>query len=174
MRYKPSKSEIAVYGVAIENAYNDTVNDSRIVRDPKKFKLSLPVTREAIVRFLSHKDLIEDYHPGLNGSDEFKIAGYLTYWISKLKPVMILGADPDENERLINEYLAINFAVSFIYDRKNVLMTLSKKLLQDLTYSLRYRTLTVRMLPIIYEAYLVGYRGGIDKTNETYMKVFDK
>lgn len=132
----------------------------RLVRNQKNFVLSRPIIREAVDRFLRYKDLIEESNPGMKGSDPYKEAGYLSYWIAKFKPIQILEPDPAIDEVLVNEYLAIYFAISYFYESKNVSI-LSKKLVNDLKYLLRNRTLTVRILPIIYEAYVVGFHEGI-------------
>ena len=158
MRYEPSEDEIALYATMIEDTFNE-VKKTR-VRNPDKFILSTIIVREIIKRFFSDKKLIEDCHSGLDGSDECKVAGYLTYWISKLKPVMILEPEPNENEIFINEDLAIDIAIPFIYQFKKVFMLFPKKVLDDLKYTLRYRTLTVRVLPIIFEAYVFGCNDG--------------
>lgn len=144
----------------IMEVYIDTI--PAIVRNQKNFVLSRSITLEVIDRFLRHKDLIEESNPGMKGSDPYKEAGYLSYWIAKFKPIQILEPDPTTDEVLVNEYLAIYFAISYFYESKNVSI-LSKKLVDDLKYLLRNRTLTVRILPIIYEAYVVGFHEGIEK-----------
>lgn len=159
--------EFEHYGGIIEKAYNKTI--IQITRDTSKFILSPSITREVVYRFLSHKDLIEDYHPGIKGSDAFKIAGYLTYWIAKLKPVQILDPNPTEEEIFINEYLAIAVAVSYFYMDKNIKI-LSKKIINNLKYLLRYRTLTVRIMPLIYESYINGFWEGADQATMSFGK----
>lgn len=163
--------EIAFYTKNIKEVYNGIV--SQIVRDPSKFIFSPTITMEAVNRYFVDKGLIEDRHEKLRGSDPFKIAGYLTYWIAKLKPVQILEPKPNKQEILINEYLAISFAVSYFYAIKNIKI-LSEDLFDNLKYLLRYRTLTIRIMPLIYESYIKGFWKGADEANINFVKVMQK
>lgn len=131
----------------------------QIVRYPDKFILSAPITRDIINRILKDKSLIEDYHKGLDGSDPFKIAGYTTFWISKLRPIQILEEDPNKFEEYVNEYLAIGYAQAY-FEENNMPQIYSKELTENLLYLLRYRTLTIRTVPLIYEAYIRGFSKG--------------
>lgn len=162
-----STKEIDLYGEEIEKVFNKIV--LKLVKNSNNFKLSASITREAVNRFLCDKDLIEDCHDGIKGSDVFKITGYLTYWIAKLKPVQILEQDPNYNEVHINEHLAISYAVSYFYEHNNI-NTHNKQLVDNLLYLLRYRTLTVRILPSIYEAYIRGFWDGANKAQEAIFK----
>ncbi len=139
----------------IETIYNAII--PTIANEPNNFKLSAPIALEVIRKLLLHSDLIENSHHSMKGTEPLKIAGYLTYWISKLKPIQILESDPEKNEILINEYLALSVAIVYIYESANIFI-LSQKMIDDLKYTLRYRTLTVRTLPLIYEAYLTGIK----------------
>lgn len=159
--------EIAFYTKTIKEVYDGIV--SQTVRDPSKFIFSPTITMEAVNRYLVDKNLIEDRHEKLRGSDAFKIAGYLTYWIAKLKPVQILEPEPNKQEILINEYLAISFAVSYFYAIKNIKL-LPSDLFDNLKYLLRYRTLTVRIMPLIYESYVKGFWKGADRAGEEFVK----
>lgn len=153
-------SKITFYAERIEETYNTVV--SQIAINPSKFTLTAVITMEAVQRALRDQYLIEQSHPRIKGSDDFKIVGYITYWIAKLKPVAILEVNPNEEEILINEHLAIAFATAYFYSNKN-LNILSKKLVDDLKYLLRYRTLTVRIMPLIYESYVTGYWEGANQ-----------
>ena len=146
----------------IEEIYKEIL--PKIVREPRNFILSPKITVEVIIRHLGDRDLIEACHPQLEGSEMFKIAGYLTYWIAKLKPVVTTERYPDKAEIFINEYLAIAVANSYLYMDKHISLS-SEKFIDELRYLLRYRTLTVRIMPIIYEAYFNGYYEG--KSNRT-------
>lgn len=145
------------FGQIIEEVYNDIIPS--IVRDTSQFVLSPSITSEVAIRYLRHKDLIEECHPGLDGSDECKIAGYITYWIAKLKPIQILHPEPDKEELFINEYLAISVANAYLECTKHISLR-SQKFVDNLKYLLRYRTLTVRIMPLIYDAYYYGYTEG--------------
>lgn len=134
--------------------------ESNIPQQNKPFFLSETITREAVNRFVRYKVKIENANAGLKGSDIYKEAGYIAYWIAKMKPVQILLDDPNKDEVKINEYLAIAVAVNYLYEIKGAEF-LSKKLIKDIIYLLRNRTYTVRFLPMIFEAYVVGYTNHI-------------
>ena len=137
-----------------ETTYNNYIAHN--VTTPSNFRISPRILLEAIDRSLAHRDLIEDCHDGLNGSDHYKYAGYLAYWLSKLKPIAILEQNPNKQEILINEYVAINLAINYFYDQCNFQM-LKRKVVEDLVYALRYRTMTARMLPSVFEVYRTGF-----------------
>ncbi len=149
-RYSP-------YLKRIESAYNEII--SEIVNDCKKFTLSPPIACDVVRRFLQDMELIEECHSKLEGTDAFKVAGYLTYWLTKLRPIQIMEDKPTVEELYVNEYLALSIGISIIYENKGVDIW-SDGLINDLMYLLKYRTLTLRTVPMIYGAYSSGYRNG--------------
>lgn len=144
----------------ILNIYNKNI--PRIMRDPSKCFISFPIVEEIIARFLNEKDILEDAHDNINNIDPFKMTSLLTYWIAKLKPVIILEKKPDKYERFLNEYLAIAIAIaiSYYYSDYNDLPEVTEKLIDDLKYTLRYRVVTGRMLSLTYEFFITGYKEG--------------
>ncbi|MCR4322292.1 MAG: hypothetical protein NUV74_18405 [Candidatus Brocadiaceae bacterium] len=163
-----NKKEEDFYIEMIEEVYKEIV--PRLVRDTSKFVISSAITKRLVERFLADKKLIEDFHKeGMKKSDSFKKAGYLTYWISKLKPIQILEEDINREESLINEHLAIGFAVSFFNIKQNMKILYNRTIIRDLLYLLRYRTLTVRTLPLIYEFYVYGFWDGADHGQKAMM-----
>lgn len=158
MTLNKTEDEYTLYGTRIHKAFEETI--PHIVRDSGKFILSAPITRTVVKRFLGDKNLIESCHEDLQGSDIFKITGYLTYWIVKLKPIQILEEDPNKEETYVNEYLGICLANAYFreYEKPQIC---SEALIQNLLYLLRYRTLTVRAVPLIYEAYTKGFENGV-------------
>jgi hypothetical protein len=121
-------------------------------------KLSLPIVTEITRRYLGDQKKTEDSHEGIKGIDHYKKAGYATFWISKLKPIMITGGIPKSfgispNEiMLINEHLAISVACAFLVDKHKANPPLSKKIIRDFKYTLRYRINTRHQMVLIYEA----------------------
>ena len=128
---------------------------------------------EAVYRALIDRNLIEEFHPEIEGSDSCKVSGYIGYWITKLKPVLVIKETPNEAERLVNEFLAVAFAICYI-EEANSIEIRTKKFVDHIVYTLRYRTLTTRTLPLIYEAYLTGFINGVNKTTEIYDKALRK
>lgn len=166
-----NRRKIVFYAERIVDTYNTVV--SQIAIEPRKFSLATVIAMEAVQRALRDQNLIEESHPRIKGSEVFKIVGYITYWIAKLKPVVILEVNPNEEEILINEHVAIAFAISYFYSNKNIKI-LSKKIVDDLKYLLRYRTLTVRIMPLIYESYVTGYWEGIEQSQKAVVDSLTK
>ncbi|TGN06552.1 hypothetical protein [Leptospira ilyithenensis] len=55
------------------------------------FFLSVPITTEATLRYILDVRRIKQFHPEeIENINEYKIAGYLIYWICKLKQQGIL------------------------------------------------------------------------------------
>lgn len=118
----------------------------------EKLKLSLPVIKDIINRYLEDQALTEESHERINGIDTYKQAGFLTFWIVKLKPVMILLDVPTKTEMLINEQLALSISAGLLYGKHNQEPPFSLKLIEDLKYTLRYRIYTRHDLALIYES----------------------
>ena len=122
----------------------------------EKLPLSNFIVLEVIERFLKDQEITEEYHEKIDGIDRFKIAGFLTFWIVKLKPIMILNEALTEDELLVNELLAITVASSFLRDKDKNPPPFSIKLIEDLKYTLRYRINTRNHISLIYEALCVN------------------
>lgn len=128
--------------------------------------LSIPIVSEIAYRYVLDVKRIKIFHPKeIENINEYKIAGYLSYWICKLRPVQL----PQHIRRftkiqnLINEELSFYIAISRInLERKTNGQTKidffkpdseekRKRFINDLFYSLKYRATTGDNLAQIYK-----------------------
>lgn len=87
--------------------------------------LSPPLVSEIVFRYLCDVRRIKEFHRSeIENINEFKIAGYLTYWICKIRPVQL----KEQLRRL----------------------TRTQNLLNELFYTLKYRTTSGDTLAQIY------------------------
>ncbi len=127
------------------------------------FYLSLPITYEVVVRYVLDRRRIKDFHPKeINPLNEFKIAGYLSYWICKLRPVQHKETLQrfTKTQSLINEELAFHISISRIneerihngYKRLDLRKENSDiaSFMNNLFYTLKYRHVTGDVLSLIY------------------------
>ena len=92
----------------------------------------------------------------------YKVAGYTTYWISKLKPITVLNIQlysEEYNDLLtrINEYFSLYVAVGNIRNHyalldSNLKLDPSQPFVKNLIYTLRYRVTTGENLSLIYQS----------------------
>jgi len=122
--------------------------------------MNLVALLDASKRYWLDVDRLHHYH-NIEKIDCHKIAGYLTYWITKIKPISVLDVhiySERLNELLlnINEYYAFYIAVGRIIDnrkqlnRPNRSPILTGNFVKALIYSLKYRTTTGDNLSLIY------------------------
>ncbi len=108
---------------------------------------------------------IDHFHKLYNiEPDEFKKAGYWTFWIRKLKPVHIVN--PQEQARqapvgrdlvlgwYINEFLAVSYSLGVlrVAIRPRQQFRLTPHLWRELVYGLRYRAISPHGMALFYEA----------------------
>jgi len=121
-------------------------------------RLSYYIVDDIVERVLKDQKKYQSSHDKIKGIDNYKQAGLLTFWISKLKPVIVVTNIPDyfeipiEFAMLINEYLAVKVATGILYSKFNEILPFSEKLVKDLLYTLRYRINTRNGLVLMYEA----------------------
>lgn len=145
------------YWARINRVFNNSI--LKLVKNPDNFILSAPIVDNVVYRVLKDQELIESSNIGLRGSNIFKKTGYLTYWISKLKPIQVLEKEPNYIEKHINAFLGISLTNSYFLEYEMPAIT-SQQFVRNLLYHLRYRTLTVRTIPLIYEGYIKGFENG--------------
>jgi len=128
---------------------------------PKPSVFVNPITLlDASKHYWRDVDRLHSSH-GIEHIDCHKIAGYLTYWISKLKPISILDASlysPKHNELLlnINEYFAFYVAIGRICDdrRKSgkgtTFLSMTAAFIESFVYTMKYRATTGDNLSLMY------------------------
>lgn len=124
----------------------------------KILKLNTYIVDDVTQRFLKDQERVRNSHKKIVGIDNYKQAGYLAFWISKLKPIMIVENAPKsfsisiDQIMHINEHLAIQVATGILYSKHNARPPLNIKILDDLIYKLRYRINTRHGLVLIFES----------------------
>ena len=116
---------------------------------------------DASMRYWKDVDTMRKIH-SIEYPDCYKVAGYTTYWLTKLKPITIVNAklySDKRNEFLINinEYFSLYVAIGFI-NSHNGLANPSKNFyptqpfVKNLIYTLRYRITTGDNLSLMYQS----------------------
>ena len=125
--------------------------------DARGYRLDRAILKNVMERYWMDVDRLHRYH-NMPRIDRHKIAGYLTYWLCRLRPISSL----DDNMALgkplmalfINELFAIYVALGRIQARKNQVerqsLQISTDLFNALCYSLRYRHLNGDALSVMY------------------------
>ena len=115
------------------------------------------VLLDASKRYWRDVDRLHKFHD-MPLIDCHKIAGYLTYWIVKFKPISVVkvGAyTPSYNELLLNmnEYFAFYVAIGRIYDldKTGRKIAVSRDFVESFVYTLKNRLTTGDNLTIIYQ-----------------------
>jgi hypothetical protein len=137
-------------------AYYDFGSDLKLNLGGYKFDKA--VIRDVARRYVYDVDRLHRFH-GIKFIDRHKIAGYLSYWICKLRPISVKTPDIYfENAKTplyINEAYALYVAIGrinahYAYNKSGEKMVLSKGLVDALLYGLRYRSATGDMLSLSY------------------------
>lgn len=118
--------------------------------------IDLEKANEVIERYWRDVDRLKRFHK-IQSIDCHKIAGYLTYWICKIKPLQTKETYGIESNaiREANELLALIVAVgrincSEMYLAKGKEVLLRSEFLEAFLYTLSYRPLNGDLLSIIY------------------------
>ena len=138
--------------VQTECVYYDRTPEEQFDTSIGELKLSLPVVENIIERYLKDQEKTEEFHEKIDGIDNYKKAGYLSFWIVKLRPIMILTDTPTKEEMLINELLAISITCALLYDKHSKIPPFNDSILENLKYTLRYRINTRHQAALIYES----------------------
>jgi len=134
---------------------------SRFSIKPNDYYLNVVTLKEVSRRYFRDVRRLHDFHD-ITLIDNHKIAGYITYWISKLKPISPINTDVyrrnSETPMFINEIFAVYVAVGRINHYltstgrdKSIYMT--DEFIRAFIYTLKYRLTTGDNTSIMY--YLV-------------------
>lgn len=123
---------------------------------PESFKLNQSILSEVIARYYKDLDKLSCIHGSVN-PDRHKRVGYLTYWITKLKPITVPDIGDGSFDELvinrvlsINELFALSISVSLLNDYYSQKRTFTPSFLEACLYLLRYRITTGSNLAIMY------------------------
>ena len=81
--------------------------------------------------------------------DLYKQAAHLSFWIKKLKPILIVDATPLH----INELFAFLCGQALLKSRYTPDVDLMKRMFNETLYSLRYRFVSPQTLIVMYKMY---------------------
>lgn len=125
--------------------------------------LSPPLVSEIVYRYLCDVRRIKQFHKSeIENINEFKIAGYLSYWICKIRPVQLKEqlVRLTRTQNLLNELLAFHLSIGRInLERKEGSRPLidfdkskdkSSSFVNELFYTMKYRTTSGDTLSQIY------------------------
>jgi hypothetical protein len=132
--------------------------------NPMFYELEADTLRIVVKRYLNDVDRIHRYH-AIDRIDCYKIAGYLTYWFCRLKPIRVVDKRAAYKQDIkdetvgnianksfyINEIFAMFLGLGRINahygDIKN---SVNRDFINTFTYSLKYRFITGDMLSLMY------------------------
>jgi hypothetical protein len=135
------------------------IQDNQIPAISKKFKLDIDIDEANLADCLKMWEReIETAKKVHNvGPSDYRIAGYLAFWIRKLKPFRLSTYEININKNyemglIINELVAIQLGFYILYvDEKRRNKQLSGNLLKRTIKSMRYRSLSPHTMALMYE-----------------------
>ena len=126
--------------------------------------LSIPILYELTYRYIADVRRIRDYHKDeIFPIDEYKISGYLSYWICKLRPVQHEARLKrfTRTQSLLNEELAFHVSISRINEERAVKglpridfhkdKERGSSFINNLFYTMKFRLTTGDNLAQIYQ-----------------------
>ena len=125
--------------------------------------MNYDLLHEVLVSYFLDIIRLKDFH-NCKKINFVKIAGYMVFWIAKLRPIQIIQAkdkDITGDIRRINEYYAAHVGLSFIANLNeplsldNSTLKIYNTFREELLYSLVYRVITPQMLELIYSAFFI-------------------
>jgi len=136
--------------------YYDFLN--RLKLNAGNYALDMAIIKDVARRYAYDVDRLHRYH-GTERIDRHKIAGYLTYWICKLRPISLKNHEVYfENAKsplYINEAFALfiamgRFNAHYVQTGSGQKIVVSESLLDAFLYGLRYRATTGDMLSMAF------------------------
>jgi hypothetical protein len=127
--------------------------------NPAIYCLDKVILKDIASRYFRDVKRIHDNHEFIPRIDRHKIAGYMTYWICKLRPISVVYSQVYQNNpitpRYINELFALYVAMGRIVSHYesfgiNKTMIMSNDFLETFMYSLRFRPTTGDTLSMEY------------------------
>jgi hypothetical protein len=154
-KYFPDRIKVNEKALLLIRLYYMFLNHFKL--DASIYILQHAVLKDVVVRYWRDVDRLHRYHD-ISRINRHKIAGYLTHWICKLRPIVVAKndeflSDPDM-ALYINEIFAVFVAVARIqeYHNKNggKKIKVKKETFDTCLYNLRYRPVTGDMLSMVY------------------------
>ncbi|GBU21497.1 hypothetical protein R80B4_01390 [Fibrobacteres bacterium R8-0-B4] len=129
--------------------------------NPQHYRLDYAILKAVVKRYLKDVERLHYFHD-ITRIDSHKIAGYLTYWLCKLKPIVVdkpqayyEAIPPVKHLRhafFINEMFAICVGIGRINAKrgKSCGVTMPTRLFDSLAYELKYRQTNGDTLSLTY------------------------
>jgi hypothetical protein len=132
--------------------------------NPMFYDMDVDTLRVVIKRYLDDVDRIHRYH-AIEKIDCYKIAGYITYWFCRLKPIRVVDKRAAYKQDIkddavrkiasksfyINELFAMFLELGRINAHHNRIKNVfDSDFINTFTYSLKYRLITGDMLALMY------------------------
>jgi hypothetical protein len=152
-------NETKVFATArtLVRVYYDLMNHFGL--NTRHYKLNLAALSDLTERYWLDVDRLHRYH-NTERIDRHKIAGYLTYWICKLRPIAVVEKNADLENASIALYINELFSVFVAFGRLEAgretanssrqPVSIKKGLLNALLYNLRYRPVSGDMMAMTY------------------------
>ena len=141
------------------------------------FRLDRVVLLNLVERYWLDVDRLHRYH-ATTRIDRHKIAGYLTYWICRMRPIAVVSNRANlEHADIalhVNELFAVFVALSRLdvhhrIEKNGQTVFIKKGFFNALMYNLRYRPFTGDTMAMLYYM-LEGKERGYDGQTETDLK----
>jgi hypothetical protein len=141
-----------------------TVFLTRAGFNPPDYAIDYAILKNAVRRYWIDVERLKYFHP-MQRINSHKIAGYLTYWLCKFRPIIVKNkyaylnnsANHLKHPHYINELFAACLGLGRLNEdrkkqnTKGVIMP--PGLFDTFTYGLKYRVLTGDMLSMMYEIF---------------------
>ena len=163
-RYFPDSAKVTATLTSLIRQYYKTLNHFRL--DARGYRLDRAVLKNAVERYWMDVDRLHRYH-SLPRIDRHKIAGYLTYWICRLRPISLLEdsqtLDKPARAIFINELFATYVSLARIQTKRrksgaDTTLQISAGLLHAFLYGLRYRPFSGDTMAMMY--YMLAAEAG--------------
>ncbi|MDR0272614.1 MAG: hypothetical protein LBI27_04790 [Clostridiales bacterium] len=112
--------------------------------------------RDISKRYFKDMDRLQKYH-GIEGIAPHKLAGYIAYWLSKLKPISVINPQMynrrySEFSLYINEFYSLYIAAGWIFSFDEIEdIRLNKNWLSAFMYLLKYRATSGDNLEMMFQ-----------------------
>jgi len=132
--------------------------------NPVQYKMDYTILKNVVMRYWGDVERLHHFHnmPLINSH---KIAGYLTYWICKLRPITVMNqhiyldntSKPLKHPYYINELFAASVGIGRLNEDRAKQscrsVIVSPELFDTFTHGLKYRVLTGDTLSMMYEVF---------------------
>jgi len=138
---------------------NDLLAKITNITNKKSKQLNIKITidnnilADVIQRWCDEIKKIETINQNINYVSPFRVSGFLTFWIRKLKPFSVIKySDKDiEKQIYVNEIFALIIGLILLYGLLNDKKKINSGAFLRLLTSLRYNSMSPMSVALIYE-----------------------